>query len=678
MSPPGRRNGVENRSRRRSGQFSRLTSPTVPERPDVTRSPISIDTLAPTETKWASFGQTSPAASHLSVEVEEDAENDGSPTLFEKYRGHRPLLLLTRSRGVQTESLSSALHSPAPLPSHLSSVSPHDFPSESSSLSESQSSHVAAILERVVALFNRLTQTDALTLTNRLKRQHLRGADVGHLSRSTVSNILTEAIGLRTQFRFLLEDEKILTTCTRKDMRVLFKIIKDFFTELGQMRVTLNDVILDPSSAVRLSELALNPSKAEGGKEKEIGGHTSATGWMAPISKLFLPSAIAKSDSSSSGDRSASSSGRTGANLSRPVPKFAPKLSPALAASTTTVNVEFSGTGVGRAITSTVRLQPTVTASESAIAIGDLTSSGASSSSGLRGIFAGAQKSIELPDPWVVVPPGPRKSSRAMLTMKNGSSTGDGISNATVGRSVVRRNTNRLSRNVDAVIDIVEKQQGNEGGQNDDVPPLLQRTLRRRGVSDTSIHSTFTSHGRPVSPEVPSSPRRNAPSAVERRMPAWRDTNSVLQAFNWGVFNFKQPVEVVAAPVVSPDSRERETSDFKSTSNNVRHEVSINPVPLSDEATQIPIVPAVSADHTIHPETPSQRQSPIKKSAQSKPVQVTSSNTNNGRMLPDLASWAASNMVVDDGFDFVGGSLRDETFMPRGSFHRRIVPKDDT
>lgn len=632
---------------------------------------MSIDTLAPTETKSGIFGQTSPAASHLSFEVEEDAENDGSPTLFEKYRGHRPLLLLNRSRGVQTESFSSGLHSPAPLPSHLSSVSPHELPSESSSFSESQSSHVTAILERVVALFSRLTQTDAFTLTNRLKRQHLKGADVGHLSRSTVSNILAEAIGLRTQFRFLLEDEKIVTTCTRKDMRVLFKIIKDLFTELGQMRVTLNDVILDPSSAVRLSEFALNPSKAEGGKAREIGGHNSATGWMAPISKLFLPSGIAKSDSSGSGDRSASSSGRTGANMSRPIPKFAPKLGPALAASTTTVNVEFSGTGVGRAITSTVRLQPTVPASESATVVGDPTSKGgASSSSGLRGIFAGAQKSIEPSDPWVVIPSGPRKPPRVPLTMKNGSSTGDGISNATLGRSVLRRNTNRLSRNVDAVIDIVEKQQGNEERQNDDVPPLLQRTLRRRGVSDTSIHSTFTSHGGPVSPEAPSLPRRNVPSAVERRMPAWRDPNSVLQVFNWGVFNFKQPD--VAAAVVSSDSRERETSEFESTSNNVRHEVPTNSV----EATQIAIVPAVSADHTIHSETPSQLHSPIKQAAQSKPA--TSSNTKDGRMLPNLASWAASNIVVDDGFDFVGGSLRDETFMPRGSFHRRIVPKDDT
>lgn len=577
-------------------------------------------------------------------------------------------MLLTRSRGVQTESLPSGLLPTAPHPSQLLSVSPHDLQSESSSFSESQSSHVAAILERVIALFNRLTQTDALTLTNRLKRQHLRGADVSHLSRSTVSNIVAEAIGLRNQFRFLLEDEKIVTTCTRKDLRALFKIIKDFFSELGQMRVALNDVILDPSCAVKLSELALNPSKAENGKERENGGYSSATGWMAPLSKLFLPSGIAKSDSSGSGDRTVSSSGRTGASIPRPTPKFAPKLGPALAASTTTVNVEFSGTGVGRAVTSTVRLQPTVTTSES-MAIGDFTSGGgAASSSGLRGIFAGAQKPIEHSDPWVVIPPGPQKKpSRVLSTLKNGSSAGDGISNATVGRSILKRNTNRLSRNVDAVIDIVERQKGDEEGQHDDVPPLLERTLRRRGLSDTSMRSTFTSQGGKEGLEVPTSPQRRDMPLEEKRMPAWRDPNSVLQVLNWSMFNFNQTVDAVAA--LPSNKGEGEQSESKVKSSKAKQITPVNP---EDEGPQIPKVLAVSADHTIHPE-PLRLQTSVKKVP--RPVRITSPNNHDGRKVPDFASWTTSNLV-ESGFEFVGGSLRDETYMPR-AFHRRFGSKDD-
>lgn len=201
--------------------------------------------------------------------------------------------------------------------------------------------------------FVQLSCTSGRFYTSRLKSQHFKGADVGHLSRITVSNILLEVGCLRDHFRFLLEDEKVVTACTRKDLRLFSKVVKDVFSELDQLRVAMNGIILDPPSAVRVSELPLNPGLAEGQKARDNGAQGSATAWMAPISKLFLPSGIVKSDGGSSSDRvSMSQSGRPGAgpNLSRP-PKLAPKLGPALGASTTTVNVEFSGAGVGRAVT---------------------------------------------------------------------------------------------------------------------------------------------------------------------------------------------------------------------------------------------------------------------------------------------------------------------------------------
>jgi len=503
----------------------RLSPAPEPMTPDTNRS--DADSLAPSESKWASFGQLSPGLSQLSTRLDENIEQESGTTFYEKPRGHRPLLLLARSCGVQTESV----HTESTTPSHLSSHSPYDPRSETSSFSESQPSHMSAILERIVALFNRIAQADAFTLTNRLKRQHLKGADVGHLSRSTVSSILAEVTGLRTQFRFLLEDERTVTSCSRKDLRLFFKVVKDIFTEVGQLRVAMNDVILDPSSAVRLSELALNPSKADADNGRETAGHGGAVAWMAPLSKLFLPSAIAKFDSGGSGDRAAPSHGsRTGiggTNASRP-PKFVPKLGPALAASATTVNVEFSGTGVGRAVTSTVRLQPTVSTSETASSTID------ASSSGLMGIFAGAQKMIEPTDPWVVVPSVPRKKPSTPLMANEEPSAATGIS--TIGRSALRRPTNRLSRNVDAVIDIVDgpralDDQGEEQGY---VPRLMQRTLRRRGLSDSSIHSTFTNQGGEKGLDMP--PKKNASPAS--RMPAWRDPNAVFQAFRWGMFAF--------------------------------------------------------------------------------------------------------------------------------------------
>lgn len=134
------------------------------------------------------------------------------------------------------------------LPSHPESDgrfgTPSDLRSESSS--EAVSTLISTFLERIVALLNRMTQSDALTLTNRLKRQNLKGADIGHVSKSTVQGIMRDVQALRTQFP-ALNDEKASATCTRKDLRVLFKLFKDVFEEMGNTRITLNSIILDPS-----------------------------------------------------------------------------------------------------------------------------------------------------------------------------------------------------------------------------------------------------------------------------------------------------------------------------------------------------------------------------------------------------------------------------------------------
>jgi len=340
---------------------------------------------------------------------------------------------------------------------------------------------MSILVERVVSLLHRMTQADALTLTNRLKRQHLRGADVGHLSRSTVSGIISEATDLRTQFRALLEDDKVITTCTRKDLRVLFKLFRDIFSELGQMRVTLNEVILDPSVAGKVRELALDPAKAEADQQggRDTTNSYPAGGWMAPISKLFgSPSGRGEG---SSADRGVPSLLRSGSNrgITRPPPRVIPKLGPALSASATTVNVEFTGTGVGRSVTSTFSAHPSRASSST-----QMPSTSQQASTGVMGIFAGAPRSAGS-DPWVVIPNGSRKNHSSLKP--------DLLSPPPFRRSPMNHggNPNRLSRNVDAVIDVDSPSQGDE--EPDYLAPLLQRTLRRRGMSDSSIHSTFTS-----------------------------------------------------------------------------------------------------------------------------------------------------------------------------------------
>ncbi|KAJ7571938.1 hypothetical protein C8J56DRAFT_1176433 [Mycena floridula] len=428
--------------------------------------PISPESLAPSESARNSISHPTPRypTSPYAPEFHDDGEKH-HPT-------HKPLFLLARTarsdRAIQTET-HGALLSPSTVPSHTSSPSPNDPRSESSSFSESSASNMSILLERVAGLLNRMSQADALTLTNRLKRQHLKGADIGYLSRSTVGNIVNDVGALRTQFRALLEDDKAVTVCTRRDLRSLFKVLKDIFSEMGQMRVTLNQVILDPSVAPAVSELSLNPSKAEA---ESIATQEKDGSWMAPISKLF--------GAAPAPGITRSVSGRA---IPRP-PRFVPKLQPALSASATTVNVEFSGSGVGRAVTST-QVQAV---------------SSPASHSNVMGIFAGAPA---IPDSWVVLPKVPRRVQSSIRPTETAN--------------------NRLSRNVDAIIDFANPPREDDE-EADYLGPLIQRGLRRKNLSDSSIHSTF------MEQEAP------APSPTDGQ---WSDRTSVLQSLSRKVQNFR-------------------------------------------------------------------------------------------------------------------------------------------
>lgn len=97
--------------------------------------------LSPTE---FTFPRQPP--SPYQIEHQTDVEDDES-TQPERARSHRPLFLLTRSRGVQTDTYPGLLSpspaltsSPAPTPSPIPTPSPHDPRSESSSYSESTTS----------------------------------------------------------------------------------------------------------------------------------------------------------------------------------------------------------------------------------------------------------------------------------------------------------------------------------------------------------------------------------------------------------------------------------------------------------------------------------------------------------------------------------------------------------
>ncbi len=490
----------------------------------------------------------------------------------------RPLMLLSRSRGVQTDdvetnlyafptnsplvrsgfrqqgALSRQLHSSKPssigepfissIPqrkganSDTSSFDMNIPASDSVSSNPDAASTLPTFISRVTAIHARITQADVRTLNNRLKRQHIVGGDVGHLSKSTLKTIQVEINGLRSHFKAALEtasfglfDESTFndtySLVARNDLRGLLKLAKDLLTELAELRSMVNSVTLDPSAAIKLKEQSLSDDSPNGNNSDEVGrGRTlsskpqSAIGWFAnPIQKFFAPITPPTIDiSDADADRKRQSGGSGLISVpSRPL-RTAPKLAPAVSASTTTVNVEFASTGSRGATvaagTDALGLDSGDGSSRPGLShtgslgrisgsqvLTDLASGNDSRSRSLLGIFAGAPQpppSAAGGDPWIVVPK--RSSSREHIGVRSGdTSLSASLSQARMGfdghgsgnhrrlalgsgsRPSASFNPNRLSRIVDAVIDDPDNGPSSHPG----------RTLRSKGLSDSSIHESF-------------------------------------------------------------------------------------------------------------------------------------------------------------------------------------------
>jgi hypothetical protein len=381
----------------------------------------------------------------------------------------------------------------------------------------------------------------------RLKRQKILGADVSHLSHSTVDGIVAEVANLRSAFRAALEDEKFTTICTRRDLRALLKFSKDIFKELGTLRITLNDIVLDPSIAPKVREMTLNP------RDEKVPSSGSGGGWMAPLSKFF-------------GGATSSDSKREvtphGVNRERgptwPSPRFVPKLSPATSASATTVNVEFTGTGAGRAVTNvSPAARETV---HDAIATPVATRS---PSANLMGIFAGAPRN----DSWVVLPQGLSRQKGAGADQLRRSMLG-----RAAGRAMARADTNApssLPRNVDAVIDPDPHASSEERNGTDP-----SRTLRTRGLSDSSIRTTFLQHGEAESHVTQTQPLRS-PEAT-----GGHAGRTVLGALSQTVLGVRSVVSGKVSP--SPQPVASSPNSAKGLSSHSRETSPRHTVPIPD------------------------------------------------------------------------------------------------
>lgn len=372
----------------------------------------------------------------------------------------------THDKGIQTDYPNS-MHLPSRSGSTgpASAASAFDMRSEESSVLEAGLSPVAALLTCVDGLVVRMTQADALTLTNRLKRQHIRGADVSHISRTTINTVLSEVRSLRQRYNNLLECER--TSWTQKELVFLFRLLKTVFEELGKIRMVFNDIILHPTIARSVSERALNPP-LNNDKTVVSGRSTPGfVGWMAPITRFLVgPS----HDILSSSQRPALSDYGNETD-SRALANPVPKLPPALAATTATVNAEFYQRGTGQVVTNRIVGRDDVFEAFNAMA-----NVSSSSRSTVMDIFAGAPRKRG-PNSWVFVPKRPSERRGTSRTVQR-----DILSERRT------KENNSISRDVDAIIDHFTDHDGTIESPRE---PLLQRTLRRRGLSDSSIRSTF-------------------------------------------------------------------------------------------------------------------------------------------------------------------------------------------
>ena len=328
---------------------------------------------------------------HMAYEMDSGAEDDNRSSASPPRLRNKSLVLLSRSRAVQTDPLpgasGSSIHgdidgrmlmpppsprpgssfggsySTTPPPEALSDMSRAVLagpaadgtqPSDTSSLHDPQAPPFTALVDRSSSLLGRVTQSDVRTLSNRLKRQHLDHSNtkmLAHLSRSTMVTIASDVSALRGHFRGVCIEEGSSVSAGRREWRSLIKLIQDFAAEAARLRGVLNEVLLDPSKAARIRDDALT-GEGEATEETVLrrgrkgAGAGGVGGWIvAPISKFFAGAVMGSGTASAVGGPT-----DKGDNTGGMPVKMAPKLAPAISASTTTVNVEFGSSGTKRAV----------------------------------------------------------------------------------------------------------------------------------------------------------------------------------------------------------------------------------------------------------------------------------------------------------------------------------------
>ena len=319
---------------------------------------------------------------------------------------------------------------------------------------------------------------------------------------------------MRTYFRQVLDSEAAGTDSAsatagdeglmaRKDFIMLVKLFRDILYELGRLRTIVNRVEIEPALASKLRDFEglQSPTDLLSAGIPANTDRSAAAAILAPFSRLFSYGTDAQPAACT--PHPVNSKAVPGGSKARPAARPVPKLSASSALATATVNVEFGGQGgVRRQVSIMPQDGDGGLAGRYQNSIGRSGGAGSSRPSlgvpgqrqgvnrQLSSIFAGGG-GMHSPtaDPWVVLPggqqaPQSRQTSSSYRANQRGPSNG-----APQNRQSIYQG---MSQNVDAVID-------NNGAEGEDFRPnLLERTLRPRGLSDSSIHSTFMNHANPA------------------------------------------------------------------------------------------------------------------------------------------------------------------------------------
>ncbi|WWD16113.1 hypothetical protein CI109_100538 [Kwoniella shandongensis] len=500
-------------------------------------------TMSPNES-----AEYSPNASNTLVDQSITADypspmsDSALPRNSPKRAKRKTLLLLTRSTGVQTDpveredskefdvrigksELGASMAGGSQVGSTgTSPVPPTEDRSETSSIQESRASVLLVLIEHLSRILAKLRSADVPTLNKRLKKQHLPG-DVSHLSETTMRALQQEV----ADFRHLFRGAQNLGGIDRKDFNLLLRLFKDVFGDLVELQAVVNDVTITPSVAKKLQRAAFKDEEDEAAKQ------ASGLGWIAaPITKFFVtPAAEGHDAGHGTSDHQPKATRGVGLERGRlhPMPsKSAPKQTAVASATATHVSVEFGGQGIVRRATpasTSATTATTASSNDSGAAEGLPSSPGPSmmgestrTVSSASATVVGSESGLAPPAVRTLRPSKSRSNRNELLGIFAGAAPRAGTSNnvneSSQGQKPLRsvssryfadktirgprdatQDRKRLPAAVDAVIDVSAEQLAEEedgiaiAGSYD--PPLLERTLRPRGLSDSSIRSTFVS-----------------------------------------------------------------------------------------------------------------------------------------------------------------------------------------